>query len=101
MLLQADEHKNVFGFICLGTNLLTLLSLLVGSLTMCFLKQGIVGFLEGSKGFEGCGVSSSAAVRKTLMTFFCQVKKKDQQQFSPIPFPFLVHNFHFIHWCFF
>jgi galacturonokinase len=29
---------------------------------MCFLKQGIVGFLEGSKGFEGCGVSSSAAV---------------------------------------
>ncbi|CAM6043116.1 unnamed protein product [Sphagnum compactum] len=26
------------------------------------LTQGIVGFLEGSKGFEGCGVSSSAAV---------------------------------------
>ncbi len=68
---------------------------------MCFLKQGIVGFLEGSKGFEGCGVSSSAAVRKTLMTLFCQVKKKDQHQFSPIPSPILVHNFHFIHWCFF
>jgi hypothetical protein len=32
--------------------------------------QGIVGFLEGSRGFEGCGVSSSAAVSYLFLPGF-------------------------------
>jgi len=68
---------------------------------MCFLKQGIVGFLEGSKGFEGCGVSSSAAVRKNYYDPFLSSKEKRSASVLPNSFSIFGAQFSFYSLVFF